>query len=454
MVSEDYYKPYYTKIFALFYLVQGFVQGIPTLIFPVYIAELLGAQYDITLIASMTFWGTLPWSIKMIIGVFNDKWGSPKYGRRFPFIATFGCFGALWWFIMAIYLPSDSSIYLFMTLYYFMTALGMGFADTAIDGLILDITPKENLARVQGFTWTCLLLGMGVGAMVFGYLFLALNIIPVLFVMTGILTVIVSLLPRLIDEPPLKKITAQDLGKDMLSLVTKKANWKLFINTFTASFSGVVIATFLGYVILSTIGIISVEDTLLSISTGATIDLLGWSTIFYLSQGTGTILGSLVSGRFSDKDRRKTALIAYYVYIPLILFTIVPFVLTNAFLPAIIIGIFLQVALGFIQAWLLISGSTIRGDIAKKEYPDLKSTYYSILISFWNFGQSFGSLAGGTWLFSYLAITTLTFNAMYFILCTLCSTVMFVSFMLFRIIDPKLYEFETGSSKEKDTFFT
>ena len=296
MVSEDNYKPYYTKIFALFYLVQGFVQGIPTLIFPIYIAELLGAQYDIALVASMTFWGTLPWSIKMIIGVFNDKWGSPKYGRRFPFIATFGCFGAIWWFIMAIYIPTDSSIYLFMTFYYFMTALGMAFADTALDGLILDVTPKENLARVQGFTWTCLLLGMGVGAMVFGYLFLALNLIPVLFVMTGILSIIASLLPRLIDEPPLKQITVQEFGKDILSLITKKSNWKLFIYTFTASFSGVVIATFLGYVILSTIGIISVETTLLSISSGATIDLLGWSTIFYVSQGVGTILGSLISG--------------------------------------------------------------------------------------------------------------------------------------------------------------
>ena len=454
MVSEDNYKPYYTKIFALFYLVQGFVQGIPTLIFPIYIAELLGAQIDIALVASMTFWGTLPWSIKMIIGVFNDKWGSPKYGRRFPFIATFGCFGALWWFIMAIYLPSDSSIYLVITIYYFMTALGMAFADTALDGLILDVTPKENLARVQGFTWTCLLLGMGGGGMILGYLFLSLKIMPVLFVITGILMIIVSLLPRLIKEPPLKIVTAQEMGKDMLSLITKRSNWKMFIYTFTASFSGVVIATFLGYVILATIGVISVEDTLLSITTGAPLDLLIWSTIFYVSQGAGTILGSLVSGRFSDKDRRKTALIAYYVYIPLILFTVVPFILTNAYLPAIIIGMILQVGLGFIQAWLLISGSTIRGDISKKVYPDLKSTYYSVLISFWNFGQSFGSLAGGTWLFSYLATTTLHFNAMYFILCALCASVMFVSFLLFRIIDPKLYEFQEDSSGDKDTFFT
>jgi len=449
MDTENYYKPYYTAIFALFYLVQGIVQGIPILIFPIYIGEILGAQFDITLIASMAFWGTLPWSLKMIIGVFNDRWGSAKYGRRFPFIISFGCFGAIWWFIMAIYLPTDSSIYLFMTIYYFMTAIGMGFADTALDGLMLDVTPKEKLARVQGFTWTCLLLGMGGGAMVLGYLFLSLNLMPILFIMTGILMIIASVLPRLIIEPPLSQITAQEFSKDIITLVTKRTNWKLFIYTFTASFSGAVIPTFFGYVILTTIGVISVESTLLSITGGATINLLGWSTIFYLSQGIGTILGSLLSGKNSDKERRKTALIAYYIYLPLMIFTVVPFILTSAYLPAVIFGILLQIALGFIQAWLLISGNTIRGDIAKKEYPGLKSTYYSVLISFWNFGQSFGSLAGGTWLISFLvSTTTLPFLAMYFILCVLCSSIMLVSFLLFRIIDPKLYEFEKAITEK------
>ena len=231
MDDKNNYKPYYTKIFAFFYFVQGFVQGIPSMIFPIYIAGILGAQVDIALIASMTFWGTLPWSIKMIIGIINDKWGSPKYGRRFPFIAFFGCFGAIWWFVMAIYLPADNSIYVFLTIYYVLTAIGIAFADTAIDGLILDVTPKENLARVQGFTWTCLLLGMGLGALILGYLFLALNMMPILFILTGILMIIVSLLPRLIEEPPLKQVTAQEWGKDMLSIVTKKNNWKIIFNT-------------------------------------------------------------------------------------------------------------------------------------------------------------------------------------------------------------------------------
>jgi len=61
--------------------------------------------------------GYLPWTIKMIIGIINDKWGSKKYGRRFPFIAGFGIFGGIWWIIMALYLPANDSIYVFLALY-------------------------------------------------------------------------------------------------------------------------------------------------------------------------------------------------------------------------------------------------------------------------------------------------------------------------------------------------
>ncbi|MHA1257077.1 MAG: hypothetical protein ACTSPS_15915, partial [Promethearchaeota archaeon] len=55
------YKKSYTKIFVFFYLVQGFVQGIPLLVFPPYLAQLLGNKYDIAQWLIIYSLGTMPW---------------------------------------------------------------------------------------------------------------------------------------------------------------------------------------------------------------------------------------------------------------------------------------------------------------------------------------------------------------------------------------------------------
>jgi len=165
----------------------------------------------------------------------DDKWGSKKYGRRFPFIISFGIFGAIWWFVMAVYLPTDNSIYLYLAIYYFMISIGMAFADTALDGLILDVTPKEKLGKVQGLTWTCLLLGMGAGGMVLGLIFLALEMVPVLFMITGVLMIISCVFPYFIKELPIEEMTTKQLGRDILSIFTRRKNYKVMLFTFTSS---------------------------------------------------------------------------------------------------------------------------------------------------------------------------------------------------------------------------
>ena len=122
METESSYKNHYKFIFAFFYLIEGFVQGIPFLVFPPYLAKLLGNQYDIAKWLIIVAVSYIPWSIKIIVGFCNDKWGSKKYGRRFPWIAGFGVYCGIWWIIMSIYLPVGESIYLVLGIYYFMIA--------------------------------------------------------------------------------------------------------------------------------------------------------------------------------------------------------------------------------------------------------------------------------------------------------------------------------------------
>jgi len=446
------YKKNYTKIFVFFYLVQGFVQGIPFLVFPPYIAQLLGNKYDIAqwlIIASI---GSLPWAIKMIIGVINDKWGSEKYGRRFPFIISFGIFGGIWWFIMAIYLPTDESIYFYMAFYYFMIALGMAFADTALDGLILDVTPKEKLGKVQGLTWTCLLLGMGAGGMLLGLIFLALNMIPVLFIITGILMIIACIFPYFIEELPIEKMTAKQLRQDFLSIFTRKKNYKVLLFTFTSSITGVLITSLFGYLVLISLGIIEVDETVLSITQGSAVDLLGWTSVFNFMNGAGTVIGAIITGKFADKHRKKAVTTAYLIYIPFCLVSVIPFMIFGNYLIALIFGLLWLAIFGMIQAALLISSQTVRGDLVKKEYPNIKSTYYALLVSFWNGGQTFGMLLGAL-LITVFALYVKDFTLLYFFVSLFCAGVLTTSFLFFRLIDPKDYELEHILGEEHETYF-
>lgn len=454
MSTENGYKRNYTKIFTFYYLVEGFSQGIPFLVFPPYLAQLLGNQFDIAQWLIIVSIASLPWAIKMIIGIANDKWGSKKYGNRFPWIFGFGLFGAIWWFILAAYLPTGGSIYVLLALYYTMIATGTAFSDTALDGLILDVTPKETLGRIQGYTWMCLLLGMGAGGMLLGLIFLFLNIVPLLFVLTGALMILACFLTKFVKEPTFDEISERYIGRELLSIFTKKKNWKIMGFTFTCSMAGSVVLSFFLYVILITLKIIDVKSTILSITSGSAVEFLGWTSVFYFFNGLGTFIGSFIAGKHADKYRRKSCVTSYLIYIPFCLISVLPFVLTGEFLIALIYGLIGIAFFGAIQGALLISTSTVRADIVKKDYPKLKSTYYALLIALWNGGQTVGTLVGA-WLFSYIALNFpgFSFYLLYFILSAYGAGALFISFLLFRKIDPKDYEFEHVIGEEKEVYF-
>lgn len=453
MNSKNNTYKYNNKIFSFYYFVEGYLQGIPFLVFPPYLAQVLGGSYDIALWLVVYFIGNLPWAIKMIVGLFNDKWGSQKYGRRFPWISGFGIFGAIWWFGMAFYLPIDQSIYMWFAIYYFFTQIGAAFSDTALDGLILDVTPKKDLGKVQGFTWALMLLGMGAGGMLLGLIFLALNAIPILFILTGILAIIASCLPYLIEEAPFANVTLKNMARDLISIVSKIRNYKVFGYTFLGAVTGQVILTFFNYVILIAIKVIDVKETILSITSGTAVSLLGWSSVFYFCNGLGTVIGSLIAGKLADKSRRKAVLLNYLIYMPFCLVSILPFILSGAYLLALIYGLLGQVMFGAIQGWMVVANQTVRGDLTNKYYPELKSTYFALLVSFSNLGQSFGTIMGAV-VFSVLAGIITDFNIMYFILTLFCTGTLVFSFLLFKTINPKDYEFDhlTGEAEEKVHF--
>ncbi|MHA1669768.1 MAG: MFS transporter [Promethearchaeota archaeon] len=438
MSSTVDYKKNYTYIFVFYYLCEGFVQGIPYLFWPNYLADLLGGSYNIALWLTVYAIGSIPFTIKMIVGIFNDRWGSKKYGQRFPWILSFGIFGAFWWFLMAFHLPIGE-IYLWLAIYYFMTQLGMAFSDSALDGLILDVTPKEKLSRVQGYTWTFMFLGYGIGGMGLGLIFLAIGCVPLLFIITGILMVISSGLTYFIKEPPIIEIGTKEWGKDLLSVLTKKRNWKVYIYTFLGGIQAVVLLSFFMYVILIAMGVIDVQETILSIVSGGAVDMQAWSSLFYLANGVGIAMGSLVAGKFGDVSRKKTISKTFLVYIPVCLILVIPFIfITGSILP-LIIGIIFLILLGGLQNALVVVNQTVRGDLSKSYYPNLKSTYFALLVSLANLGQTVGVIAGAV-IFIIFSLIITDFFTIFFLVSAFCAISLAISFLIFRTIPRKDYE--------------
>ncbi len=409
--------------------------------FPPYLAQVLGGSFDLVLWMIVATIGGLPWAIKAIVGPLSDKFGSKKYGNRLPWITSFGGLGGAFWLMMAFYLPLDQTIYIFFAFYYFFTQVGTAFSDTVLDSLILDVTPKEELGKVQGVTWTFMFLGQGAGGMLLGLIFLALNLIPLLFMMTGILMVIASLLPYFVAEEPFEKISNKAMAKDVISIISKFRNYKVFAYVFLGAIIANVIVFYLNYVILIAMGVIDVTETILSITSGSAVDLLGWSSVFLFCYGLGTVIGSLITGKYTDKQRKRTILKAFLIYIPISLVCVVPFVIFNGvFIVALIFGVILQIIIGAAQGALTVSNQTVRGDLTRNYYPNLKSTYYALLIALNNLGQTVG-----TWLsaivFNSLAGVIPNFYLIYFIIMSLCAGSLTTSMLLFRSINSKDYEF-------------
>ncbi len=426
------FKRYYTFIFSFFYVIQGFVQGLSQ-VYAIYILDVFG-DYDIALVLFIYSVSTLPWTVKFVIGFFNDKWGSKKYGRRFPFIMSFGIFGGIFCILMALFIPSEEAvIYTYFLIFTIFINIGMSFADTALDGLILDVTPKERLGKMQGWTWSMLLLGSGIGlgvVLIWGQFQRPKDFFPLMFIIVGIMLWLACTLTFMVEEPPLKENI--QLGLEVKKIFNKPRNYSVFAYTFVAAIAPIMVLAIYNYLILISIGVIDVEATRLSLIEGDSIDLLEWQAVFLVVNGVGIVLGSLIAGRLADKKRRLAVYVAYAVFIPFCL-------ISNLFV-GLILGMMGQVIFGIAEGSRSISGQTIRADIAQKEFPDVKSTYYALLVSMINLGQSFSS-ALGAWIFSALATVFEDFALLYLLVSIVAMVLLLLSFLVFKLIPVDQYEF-------------
>ncbi|TFG07203.1 MAG: MFS transporter [Promethearchaeota archaeon] len=430
--NESEFKKKYVYIFCFFYTVQGLYNGIQWIILPIYLITVV-ENIDFATILQIFSIAILPWSLKFLIGLINDKFGSKKYGRRKPWIFAFGIWTALSFIITGIGLNliEGNAILSFMLICSLMWNIGFAIADTALDGLILDVTPKDYLGKVQGYTWSMNTAFYMAGGIILGLVFFILNAIPLLFIVEGILVFIACAFPFYIKETPLSKEIK--VLRNLKKIIINRTNWKVLIFSFIDSIPYSIVSLAYGLLVIIYMPNSPIEAQVTSLSlTSESLDLFIIYSILGALGGVGVIVGCVITGKIADIKRRSAVFLAQIMYIPFLCISVL-------FRGPIFLGIVMMIILGIGQGAITTSYQAIRGDIAKN-YPEMDSTYYALIVSFLNGGQMFG-YALSALLLTVFSKYFFEFYLIYFWIIIIMAGFQTLSLLVFLTINPTEYEF-------------
>ncbi len=429
-------KRSYIGIFSLNYFVQGINQSMFTTIIPIYLFYLLSpAPVDAGQIASMMSIILLPFGVKFIYGILSDKIGFKNLGRRKPWIIGASFLSGLIWIIFPFILTPNNAMSL-VTILGIVIVIGVAMADTAIDGLILDLYPKERLGRVQGICWGFRSVGIIAGGPLLVVLILLTGgTTEMIFIGLGIAMMGFSFTTLIVKE---RIETIKVNAKENLKIIFgKRKNWKVYIFSLFNAFCDGVVFVLIPLFILIQWGLVG--------AAGASMDLIGDPTQqeLYAPQafvafiiGLGVITGAIIGGRMADLRSRKRS-----VYISLII-TSISFLLFMIPIvwPVLIIFAFL---LGSSAGWRNSAFSAVIGQESQL-YPEMDSTYYATCNSFVNLGSTIG-----------LELTSILIGVLaglqafwiYAIVFLVMAIVINIDLIPFKTLDPNEYEINTERSK-------
>ena len=431
MEKQEYqFKNIYTLIFSLLYLIQGITQSMFMVIIPIYLLEILGS-IEASIIAFLGSIIMIPFIIKIIFGALSDKYGIKKLGRRKPWILGALIFSGL----VVMFLPilvneNPSAVIAIIILVGISSMFGLAMSDTVIDGFILDITPKNQLGRIQGATWGFRSAGIVLGGPAI-LLFMYIMPLDLIFIMLGILTIVFAtfiLYIKDIEEP--RKV---NYLSNLKLIIGKGENWKLFsFSFFTAIIDGVIFSVISLYILIRA-GIVAAE--------GATIEMLEaeinlYEPIAFISAiaGGGILLGAILGGYFADLKSRR---FAYYLSLVLITGSLLLLLIP---VPVVILLIFV-IIVGSASGWSHSSFGAIASGYSR-EYHEVRSSYFALSASFVNFGTMLGLILTGIIFDSMSEITSDTYliYSVVFIFMAILSNVGIIAFLT---LDPKIYEHKT-----------
>ncbi|MFX1570720.1 MAG: MFS transporter [Promethearchaeota archaeon] len=427
--SDAELKRFYVGIFSLNYFVQGINQSMFTTIIPIYLFYLLSpAPVDAGQIASMMSIILLPFGVKFLYGIVSDKIGFKNLGRRKPWIIMASFLSGIIWILFPFILTPINALSL-VTILGIIIVIGVAMADTAIDGFILDLYPKEKLGRVQGICWGFRSVGIIAG----GPLLVMLIIFTggtteTIFIGLGIAMMAFSFTTLTIKDRVTKiQVNAVE---NLKVIFGKRKNWKVYAFSLFNAFCDGIIFVLIPLFILIQMGLVS--------ATGASMDIIGDPTQqqLYAPQafitfiiGLGVITGALIGGRIADlQSRKRSVIIGFTLTIISFLLFIIPIIWPVLIIFALIVG--------SSAGWRNSAFSAVIGQ-ESQQYPEMDSTYYATCNSFTNVGSTIGLQTTSILIGILAGFQTFWIYAIVFLFLAI---VMNIGFGTFFILDPKDYE--------------
>jgi len=417
-------KKTYIGIFSLNYFTQGITQSFFTTIIPIYLLQLT-TTLDAGEISSVMSMILLPFGVKFIYGILSDKFSLKKMGRRKPWIIFPSIISGLLWILVPFVLTPDNAMFL-ITLMGIMIVIGVAMGDTAIDGLILDLYPKERLGRIQGICWGFRSVGIIAGGPLVVMLFLGLRgVVEVSFIALGIVMISFPFLVLLVKEG--EKSLEIKAFENLKVIFGKHKNWKVFGFSLFNAFSDGLIFVILPLFVLIQWGLVG--------ATGSEIDLIGNADLYAPNAfvafivGLGVIIGALIGGRIADLKSRKRSV--YYSF----LITTISFLLFVIPVPWYILLIF-AFFIGSSAGWRNSAFSAVIGQESQL-YPEMDSTFYATCNSFTNLGSTLGLQLISILFLSFTGVPVFGTYALIFLI---MAAIINVDLLPFFIMDPKEYE--------------
>ena len=214
---------------TLLYLAQGLAQGLFFVAIPSWLA--VNGQ-PVGAIGSFIAAISLPWSLKFFIGAVVDRYAFLPMGRRRAWLvgAQACLIISLIAFAIRSPLPSElATIIIFGAVLSAMTAV----QDVALDAMIIDLTPKNELGKINAFMLGGKSVGMAGGAALVGY-FLEYQSFPIAMIATVCLFSIPAFAAILIRERPGEKLFPWNEGQTSVQSRDAKPDawWPVLRETF------------------------------------------------------------------------------------------------------------------------------------------------------------------------------------------------------------------------------
>lgn len=186
---------------TLLYLAQGLAQGLFFVAIPSWLA--VNGQ-PVGAIGSFVAAISLPWSLKFFIGAVVDRYAFLPMGRRRAWLVAAQTCLIISLIVFAIRSPLPSEL---ATIIIFGTALSAMTAvqDVALDAMIIDLTPKNELGKINAFMLGGKSAGLAGGAALVAY-FLEYQSFAAAMIATAVLFSIPAFAAILIRERPGEKL--------------------------------------------------------------------------------------------------------------------------------------------------------------------------------------------------------------------------------------------------------